>query len=119
MANRNSIFGPSGYVIAATETIPLGDVCEGKVGRILLSLHDESSMSISIVPKGGPANAGTFTKQNVGYVTALAPDTVVDPGSTAITAVGNYLIEASGMAIDIVCTVASGSARLYARRIVG
>lgn len=119
MANRDEIFGKSGYVISATETINLGDVSDGKVGRILLSLHDESSMSISIVPKGGPANAATFTKQNVGYVTALAPDTVVNPGSTPITAVGNYLIEASGMAIDIVCTVSSGSARLYARRVIG
>jgi len=119
MANRDEIFGPSGFVISATETINLGDVCDGKVGRIELGVHDESSMNISIVPKGGPANAATFTKQNVGYVTALAPDTVINPGTTAITAVGNYLIEASGMAIDLVCTVSGGSARLYARRIVG
>ena len=119
MANRHQIFTNAGFTISATETVVLGDVCDGKVGRILLGVHDAGSMNISILPKGAPANADTFTKQNVGYVTALAPDTIISPAVTPITAVGSYLIEASGMAIDLVVTVTGGSAILYARRVVG
>lgn len=118
MANRNEIFGPTGFVLSAGETIVLGDVCEGKVGRVYLYVHDESSMNtLSITPKGGPANASTsVTKQTLAYVNQNAPDTY---STSAISAVGNYLIEASGMAVDLVCTIASGSARLFVRRAIG
>ena len=106
--------------ITATGTYSLGDAMPGSVARWVVTLTDEGSLgSISIVPKGTATGSGE-TKTNAPYTTQVAPDTWIDPGSTPITAVGTYIIEASGQEIDLVIgTLSAGTLGVKANGIRG
>jgi hypothetical protein len=118
VAYKPEIFTAGGITLTTTTTVELGDTNIETVSRWLVTVHDESSMNVSILPKGVARNSGK-TKYALGYANTNAPDTNINSGSTAITAAGNYLIEASGMDVDLVVTVSGGTVRLMARPVKG
>lgn len=100
-------------VYTASEVIELGDAMPGSVSRWHVTIVDEGSMNISITPEGTAMGSGE-TKTGVGYVNQTDPSTNINGASTPITAAGHYLIESSGMDIDLDLTVSAGSVRIIA-----
>ena len=108
---------PNGKVLTATETIVLGDAIAGSVSRWYLWVEeaDADTFDWSIAVQGKPAES-TRTPIAVGYQNLNAPGTDIN---AAITAVGQFLIEASGMSIQLVCTRTAGTIRLIASPLRG
>jgi hypothetical protein len=104
-------------ILTADAVIDLGDADAGTVSRFLVTVHDESSMTVSIQPNGAARGTG-ITKKPVGYTDA-GTMTDVNGETTPITAEGNFLIEASGMDIELDATVAAGSVRIAVTAIRG
>lgn len=103
-------------VLAATTTVDLGAASPEYKSRFLVTVEEVTSMTVSIQPNGAASGSaksgsGALTKQPIGYVNA-GTGAQVNGATTPITAEGNYLIEASGMDVNLVVTVTGGSARV-------
>lgn len=94
--------------LAASGTITLGNVSHRNIGS--WAIHVSGTWAGSVLPKGKLALAGLLTadRVNLGYRTAVST-TMVDPGTTAITANGVYYIPADGMAVELDWTRVSGT----------
>ena len=110
---------PDGKVLTATETIVLGDAIPGSVGRWYLWVEeaDGDTFDWSLAIQGKPAGSSTSrTPIAVAFQNCNAPGTDVN---AAITAVGQFLIESSGMSIQVVATRTAGTIRLIAQPLRG
>lgn len=114
---HDAVTQPAGKVLTATATIALGDACPGSVSRwsVWIEEADGDTFDWSIAVQGSHAGSGR-TKIAVGFQNQNAPGTDVN---AAITAAGNYLIEASGLDIDLVCTRTAGTIRVIASPLRG
>ena len=117
MATHDVVSQPAGKVLTATETVVLGDGVAGSVSRWYLWVEeaDGDTFDWSIAVKGSPAGSGR-TSIAVAYQNLTAPGTDVN---AAITAAGQFLIEASGMDIELVCTRTAGTIRVIASPLRG
>ena len=103
------------FELTATGTVELKDADNHTVSRWVVTFADGGTLgAISILPQGAVALSGV-TKGNVGYAVIADPSTNINPGVTPITATGTYIIEASGMDVDLVVgTLAAGTLDIYA-----
>ena len=117
MATHDVVSQPDGKVLTATETVVLGDAIAGSVGRWYLWVEeaDGDTFDWSLAIQGMPAGS-TRTAIAVAYQNCNAPGTDVN---AAITAVGQFLIESSGMSIQVVATRTAGTIRLIASPLRG
>ena len=94
--------------LAATGAASLGDVAPDSVGTWVV--HISGTWVGSLVPKGYVAGNG-LTASDAAQLGYRPPDssTLVDPGSTAITANGVYLIPCDGLFCLLDWTRTSGS----------
>lgn len=116
-ATHDVVSQPNGKVLTATETVFLGDAVAGSVGRWYLWVEesDADTFDWSLAVQGKPAGSSR-TAIAVAYQNCNAPGTDIN---AAITAVGQFLIESSGMDIQIVCTRTAGTIRLIAAPLRG
>lgn len=96
--------------LAASGTITLGNVSHRNIGSWVI--HVTGTWTGSLVPKGKlaltPTPLVTGDRANLGY-RAMTTTTLTDPGSSAITANGLYVIPADGVSVELDWTRSSGS----------
>lgn len=92
----------------ATETVELGDASLDTVGRMVLHIQDGGSWSGSVVVQGRLRGSeltfrtlGLYDLEELAEIAAAAP--------ASITAAGIYMVDCSGMEVQIVVTVSGGS----------
>ena len=111
---HDAVTQPDGKVLTVTETVVLGDAIPGSVGRWYLWVEeaDGDTFDWSLAVQGKPAGSSTSrTPIDVAYQNMTAPSTDIN---APITAAGQFLIESSGMSIQIVATRTLGTIRLKA-----
>lgn len=94
--------------LAATGTITLGNVSHRNIGS--WAIHVTGTWVGSLVPKGKLFGAELLTadRANLGY-RSMVSSSLVDPGTTAITANGIYIIPADGVFVELDWTRTSGT----------
>jgi hypothetical protein len=103
-------------------TIVLGDASDRDVSRWVVQVQDEDSMSVSIAVQGAimgsdKTGAAALTPTSLEYRNINTGTDV--SGASAITAVGKFLVEASGLTVRLVATVNSGEVRIVATPVRG
>ena len=94
--------------LAASGDISLGDVGPDSIGTWVI--HVSGTWTGSLVPQGYLAHSDLTISDavSIGYKTAIS-SSIVDPGTTAITANGVYYIPADGLFVNLDWTRTTGS----------